>query len=91
MTIEVGNFRIKSSSSGLKKFDLFKMHKIEKGKNAGKELEKDEAWGVSLERCFEIMAHDETFSLSGTLDLEMYLDRYNEITNKLIKEVNKMK
>ena len=90
MTVEVVNFKIKKSD-GINKFDLYKVYEIKTGKNKGKIIDKDEAWGVSLERCFEIMAHDETFSLSGTLDLEMYLDRYNEIINKLIKEVNKMK
>ncbi len=90
MVIEIGNYIVKKSN-GINKFDLYKVHEAKKGKNKGLSVESDEAYGVSLERCFQIMAHDETFSLSGELDLEMYLDRYNEITNKLIKQANKMK
>ena len=90
MVIEVGGYRIKKSN-GINKFDLYKTHEAKTGKNKGLSVEVDEAYGVSLERCFQIMAHDKTFSSSANLDLEMYLDRYNEITNKLIKEVSKMK
>ena len=90
MFIEIGEYRIRKSD-GINKFDLYKPYEVKKGGNEGKIINKDKAYGVSLERCFQIISHDSTFSLSGSLDLETYLERYNEITNKLIKEVSKMK
>jgi len=89
MIIEIENFRIKKSE-GINKFDVYQMMTAKTGKNIGKESEHSEAYGVTFKRALEIIAHEVTFNMQATMTLGEYLDRYSEISERIIEKAEKL-
>ena len=61
MEVTILNFTLKKSE-GINKFDLWKNNIRKSGKNKGKVAEIPEAYGVSFQRCLEIIIHEETLT-----------------------------
>ena len=82
MGLKIGEYEIKESY-GLLRYDLQKIRLSEKGK----EYYEVTAYGVSLERCIEIIIFDKT-ELAG--ELNDFIDSYKIESQKVLKELSRI-
>lgn len=91
MTIKIKNYEI-TPSIGINLFDISKIDTFKNGKLKGERREIVEAYGVKLERCFRIildgLVEDEL--KDSTINLEKYLEIYQNINKELLKEVQQL-
>lgn len=89
MNIDLHGFRIKTSE-GITKFDLYKVTVAQKGNKEGQEIERAEAYGVSMERCLLIIAQRSLDENLNEADIQKYIKEYKVITEKLVSEVKEL-
>lgn len=91
MTIEVMGHKI-TPSLGNTFYDIARISTVKTGKNAGKQTEIIEGYGVTLERCFRIIQDNETVKqLEGQkVSLDKYLKTYNQANQNLLKEIQRL-
>ena len=90
MRIEIENFIIVKADAGINKFDISRKVTIKVGKRAGEIVERNEAYGVTFKRALEIIIHETVFEKEGAVCCDKYLNRYEEISNKVIEEAKKL-
>jgi hypothetical protein len=92
MILVLGEYEIEGSTLVTKygKFSLFKNHVIEKGKKAGEIARRGVWYETTFEKCLQTIAKERLTCAEGKLETVEYLKKYEEITNKLIKEIQEV-
>lgn len=88
MVIRVESFAIKYSE-GFNKFDLFRVFELKSGDRSGEEVERPEAYGVSLQRCCHIIADFRAKENLEEIDLQTYVDQFKKIIQETFDEIDK--
>tara|TARA_R110000822_G_scaffold161_3_gene767 strand:- start:25751 stop:26047 length:297 start_codon:yes stop_codon:yes gene_type:complete len=91
MIVEFGEFKI-VQSIGFNKFDLSRVTISKSGKSEGKELERNIAYGVTIERVFMIILDEATVENKEGLKvtLDKYLQIYQEVGEQVKQEIRRI-
>lgn len=91
MRVSIKNFII-TKSVGIGLYDIHRTYTIEKGKRKGQVVEKTEAWGIKLSRCFQIILDFEMEDKFPNRDVNVdeFLQIYREANESLAKEVQQL-
>lgn len=86
MNIVIEGFIIKNSE-GINKLDIYQTSELKSGKGEGNIIERPEAYGVSLERCVQIIIQHRIDKDLGDIKLEKYISEYKKIAKEVVEEI----